>query len=185
MNFSGIMANARMPTTEKELYVGNNIVTPILPLACHPDPIKNTKMAKMNFMREMNPARIAGYQAIMDFFAAFPFGASAPAFYLLSTKTTSIITSIPSTFDLSLKGDIVIEGICGMTARISATRSQVAVAPAGPNFCVSLGTETNRMKEPERFRAIFVQKFNEFLAGNCSPNRNAVNEQAPPVQSRL
>ena len=86
----------------------------------------------------MNPGLIAGYQSIMDFLMTIPFGLNNPAFYLLSTKTTCIITSVPLNFDLELEGDIKIEGIYGTTARIWATRSMAALIPAGENFCVTL-----------------------------------------------
>lgn len=112
-----------MPKSEGQLYVGNRIVTPILPLACLPDPENCSIMAKKNFKHELNPMRIAAYKGLMNLLMAMPFGLSNPIFYLLSMKTTLIITSIPSNFDLDLQGGVQIQALYGITARIYSTRT--------------------------------------------------------------
>ena len=104
------MSDVRLPTRDEDIYLGNKIITPIAPLACNPDPVKNIELAKKNFMQEMNPLKMAGYKTIMDLMMMLPFGLSNPAFYLLSVKNTCIITSLPSNFELNLHGGIQIEG---------------------------------------------------------------------------
>ena len=94
-----------------------------------------------------------------------PLSLSSPIFYFLSTKTSLIITSIPTKFELKLRGGVEIKEMHGMTARIQATRSQMAIVPTGENFCVSFTSDTSRIEEPELFKAILKDTFDEFVNG--------------------
>ena len=145
-----------MPKTVDDLYVGNHIVTPILPLACHADPLKCSEMAKKNFKRELHPMNIVAYRGIMAILMSMPFGLSNPISYMLSMKTTLIITSLPSNFDLDLVGGVKIYNMYGITARIYSTRTQMGVAPVGDNFCVCVSSDTTRIKNPQLFKQILT-----------------------------
>jgi hypothetical protein len=148
------MSTEAFPLTEEEIYVGNRLVTPILPLACMDDPLKCSNKAKQNFLAEQNPAKLAGYEAIMDFLMLMPFGISKPIFHLISTKTSLIITSLPTTFDFSFEGDVHAEALHGITCSISATRTIAAVVQTNDQITFSFSSDITRIKEPERFRKI-------------------------------
>ena len=46
INFCGLVSDMSMPTNIEDLYVGNKIMTPIIPLACMDDPVKCSQLAK-------------------------------------------------------------------------------------------------------------------------------------------